>query len=303
MIKLAFLDVGETLIHDGRPYPGVIDALGALSRFETTDGGALFLGAVSDYYLPEPPPTEAKVAALEERYRNEVLMPAGLEAFFEPFASRVTLSSRAGVYKPDRRIFELAVERSGTGAALGECLFVTENSAHLEKCREYGITPVRFGPGPGPSFEDWADAPAVIAEVVAPGHPGNRAAAVGPVLAVRHGLTGFVPFGKGDRSVRGQANRLVQLKDPRLGPLDGVQVELPAEVSVELGTDGRVADVTASPPDPEEVADAVNYVCGLVKGHKVAIPGQRAPAFGTTHTVEQDEAGQMRLVRRGYSAV
>ena len=65
------------------------------------------------------------------------------------------------------------------------------------------------------------------------------------------------------------------------------------EVTVEIGPDGQVAHVAATPPDPEEVADAINYVAGLLKSHKVAVPGQPAPAFGTTHTAERDEAREL----------
>jgi hypothetical protein len=305
VIRLAMFDVGETLVHDGRPFPHAVAAVAAVARFETADGGRLGVCAVSDYTMPDPP-TEEAIAAPEDRYRREVLAPAGLDRVFRPFEERVTLSTRAGVRKPDRRIFELAVKRSGTGAALPECLFVTEDAGHLDRCREYGITPVRFGDGPPPSFTDWADGPAVLAELVAPGRPGNRAAAMAVSLEARHGLVGFTPdrghwLEAAGGSVRGHAQRLVQLTDPRLGPLAGVYVDLPTEVTVRLGPGGRVAGVSAPPPPADAVADAANFVSTLVKSGRVALPGQ--PAVGATHAVVEDDAGRRRLVRKGYAAV
>ena len=197
MIKIAFFDVGDTLIHDGQPFPWVTAALAAIAGFGTSAGEPLVLSIISDYLMPDPPRTEEKILALEEQYRDQVLGPSGLGGFFQPFESRVTISSRAGVSKPDRKIFETAVIRSGTRAKLTECLFVTENSTHLQKCKEHGITPVRFGPAMNgiAAFEDWADAPAVVAGLVTPGHAANRAAAAAPALASRYGLVGFTATG------------------------------------------------------------------------------------------------------------
>jgi hypothetical protein len=150
-------------------------------------------------------------------------------------------------------------------------------------------------------FKEWADAPAVIAGLVAPGHAGNRVAAVATALASRFGLLGFTPTGGSAGTVRGLVSQLIQLNDPRLGPLDGVYVERSTEVKVELGPDGRVAGVANDQADSDEVADAVNFVSTLVKSGRVEIPGQAAPPFGVTHVVERDTAGRLRLIRRGYS--
>jgi FMN phosphatase YigB (HAD superfamily) len=303
MIKIAFFDVGETLIHNGVPFPGVAAALTAVAGFETADGQMLIMGIISDYHMPSPPGTEEKIAALEEQYRSQVLGPSKLAGFFEPFESRVTISSRAGAPKPDRKIFEIAVARIGTGASLSECLFVTENTTHLEKCKEYGMTPIRFGSAVNgmAGFEDWSDAPAAIAGLVAPGHAGNQRAAAAAALAARHGLLGFDMIATDGRSIYGRANQLFELNDPRLGPLDGVFVERPSDVRVDLASDGRITNVVTAAPEPDEVADAVDFVSSLIKSGRVAIPGQKPSAFGVTHMVETDSEGRMRLVRRGYS--
>ena len=111
MIKLALFDLGDTLLHGTTPFPNAITALEAISRLHTEAGEPLILGLVSDFLPADPPVTEAKITAREQEYRD-ILEGARLKGFFEPFSSRVTLSTRAGVNKPDRRIFELEIGRA-----------------------------------------------------------------------------------------------------------------------------------------------------------------------------------------------
>lgn len=171
MIKLVLFDLGETLVNKTRkPFPGAVAALEAVAELKTAAGKPVVLGLVSDYYPVEPPGDESAIAAKEKEYQA-ILDAAGLDRFFRPFAERVTLSTRAGVRKPARKLFEMAAERSGTGATLAECLFVTEEAEHLKKAKVYGLTAVRFGTGPGfePAFGDWKDAPAVLGKLIAGG--------------------------------------------------------------------------------------------------------------------------------------
>jgi FMN phosphatase YigB (HAD superfamily) len=303
VIRLALFDVGETLIHDGKALPHAADALEVISRFERSDRTPLVVGVVSDYRVPEPPATEQKIAALEREF-VEILRSAGLDGFFAPPELRITLSTRAGVRKPAREIFELACARSGTGATIGECSFVTEDLEHLRACRALGMTVVRFGGGAGfePAFESWADAPPLFAALIAPESQRNRELATEGLLAARYAIHGFRPSGPRDaRHVQGQADRWVQLRDSRLGALDGVYVEIPCDVELEFGADGRVARVKAPPPDAESVRDAATFVASLVAHRKVALPG--VPAPGATHAVEAEESGRRRLVRRRFSAL
>ena len=78
--------------------------------------------------------TDAKVAALFEEYLS-ILEQTGLRPYFEPVTRRVTLSTHAGVLKPDRTIFEKAVQRLGADWPLEECLFITENREHIKAAR------------------------------------------------------------------------------------------------------------------------------------------------------------------------
>jgi FMN phosphatase YigB (HAD superfamily) len=302
MIKLALFDLGETLLQGTTPFPNAIAALEAISRLHTEAGEPLILGLVSDFLPADPPVTEAKIAAREQEYRD-ILDGARLKEFFEPFSSHVTLSTRAGVNKPDRRIFELAIKRSGVGASLDECTFTTETTEHLAKCKSFGMVAIRFGTGPGisPAFSNWSDAPHLFAGLLGRDDAHNQAVVTAAELSVRHNLAGFVPSAPVQgREHRGQARQLVELKDPKLGDLDGLYVELPTEVTVSLGKDRHVANVAATPPGKDEVADAVNFVAGLARAGKIAIPGR--PAIGATHAIEQDAHGRKCLVRRGYRA-
>src|SRR5262245_48544063 len=101
MIKLILFDVGETLLHNGQPFPHVADALSAIARFQTVAGEKLFLGIVSDFGDPAAATTEVQIRDHEEQF-TALLQAAGLESYFHPFEQRVTISARAGAYKPDR---------------------------------------------------------------------------------------------------------------------------------------------------------------------------------------------------------
>src|SRR5262245_35095188 len=105
MIRVLMLDLGETLIHGEVPLPHVAEALGVLTQFETASGDPLVMCLVSDFTMPDPPPTPAKIEVLFREYL-EVLDRSGLRHFFEPVEQHVTLSTQAGVLKPARRIFE-----------------------------------------------------------------------------------------------------------------------------------------------------------------------------------------------------
>ena len=140
----------------------------------------------------------------------------------------------------------------------------------------------------------------MINTLVAPSNPENQAAVTAATLAKRD-LFGFTPTRSSGRTICGRATQLVQLDDTGLGPLNGVYIEQPTDVTVEMASDGRIAEVAACPPEPEEVADALNFVRSLAKSGKIEAPGIEG-SQGTTHRVERDSAGRKRLVRLRYSA-
>src|SRR6185503_4841141 len=92
---------------------------------------------VSDFTMPAAP-APARVAAIFADYLNE-LDRLGLRGFFEPVERHVTLSTHAGVTKPDRHVYEVACRRLCSDARLTDCLSVTENAGHIAACRDLGI--------------------------------------------------------------------------------------------------------------------------------------------------------------------
>jgi FMN phosphatase YigB (HAD superfamily) len=124
---------------------------------------------ISDFDMPAPPATKEKIATIFQQYLA-LLDQFGLREFFEPVERHVTLSTHAGVRKPDRHIFEVAIKRLGLQAKLNECLFITESGEHIAACAELGMKTLQFGGAgePGSQFSDWADAPPLIAHLVAP---------------------------------------------------------------------------------------------------------------------------------------
>src|SRR5262249_43826383 len=143
-------DLGLTLIDaDNRPFPHVKEALTAISSFTTADGKRLSSCLVSDFTMPTSPVTTAKVNAIFNQYLT-ILDGTGLRPFFEPVKKRVTLSTHAGVQKPQRQIFETALRRLGANIALADCFFVTENSAHIRSGPQtLGMQTLQFRPPAG----------------------------------------------------------------------------------------------------------------------------------------------------------
>ena len=171
MIKVVFFDLGGTLIDGQRnPFPHVEAALTAITTMKTGAGRPVRSGLVSDFTMATPPVTPAKVATLFAQYL-EVLDGTGLRPHFEPVAKRVTLSTHAGAMKPDRAVFDKALRRLGSSATLTDCLLITEDEGHVRFVRtQFAMAALLFRTGDHPDFTDWADAPALVADLVKAGH-------------------------------------------------------------------------------------------------------------------------------------
>jgi FMN phosphatase YigB (HAD superfamily) len=157
MVRVVVFDLGDTLVGATGPFPHVIETLTALRRVRLTDGGKLTMLLVSDFVDIPPPVTKSKIAAARREY-GALLHRMGLQTYFRPMTTRVTLSSDIGVRKPDRRVYQAALDRSGTNAVFSECLVITENAAHINACRQLGMSTLQFGV----DFTDWAGASVLI---------------------------------------------------------------------------------------------------------------------------------------------
>jgi hypothetical protein len=298
-------DLGLTLIDaNDRLFPHVKEALTAISGFTTADGKRLLSCLLSDFTMPEPPVTPAKISTIFKQYLA-ILDETGLRSFFEPVKKRVTLSTHAGVQKPERQIFETALRRLGANLALADCLFVTENSAHIRAAREtLGMQTLQFRPPAGEfGFNDWAQAPSLIANLVAPHQFANVEAAVKAHLAATEGIEmdSAEPSSKpGAMKINARAWQPISV--PGFADLHDVLVSIPVEGEVTRGPKGEVKFVKIQKPSAEQINEVTSYV------HSLATHGQieghsKGSSLTATHKIQTDETGNRKLVRRGFSAV
>ena len=304
MIRILMLDLGDTLTDGSVVFPHVKDALEAISDFEAEDGNLLLSCLVSDSRMPTPPPTNQKINAIFREYVS-MLDDLGLEEFFQPVEQRATLSAHAGVSKPDRRIFEVAIGRLGVTAGLDECLFITERADHITACRGLGMEALQFGVAGAQQadFSDWSEAPLLISHIVNPDSDANREAALKVNLASKHDMEVISMGAKSkDGRIRGRAKKLHPIPDPKQGEDQSIYVPLPVDVEVTLNKKGRVRSVESSEPDPEIVEETKHYVHTL-EANKQLARDSGPPPSGATHKIETDEKGRKHLTRKKYTAV
>lgn len=299
MIRVLMFDLGETLIDAQKnPLPHVRTALTAIAGFRTAAGKPLASCLVSDYTMVPPPLTSAKMRPVFDEYLR-ILAAAGLRTFFEPVARRVTLSTHAGATKPAAAVFEKALSRLHIQAALTECLLVTENAAHVAAVRKnLGMQALHFRTSGVTEFDfdDWSQAPALIAERLGRTSPANLHAAVRAHLSAQGVEVDELP---GDAQVSWPVSgrRWHPVKVPKLGT---VHVALPVRGSVTREAGGRL--VTSLPaPDAAEIAEAGAFARSLARHDQIAADG--GARGGATHALEMDDQGRRKLVRRRFSAM
>jgi FMN phosphatase YigB (HAD superfamily) len=124
--------------------PDARETLQAIQEMRDYSGEAVALALVSDFDMPDDP---EQIPIIRQRY-YEILEGLSIRSFFEPVASRVTLSSEVGVFKPDGKIFRAAIEKINAGLCFGDVVFVTENQEHVIETRRLGMNAIHFrGPG------------------------------------------------------------------------------------------------------------------------------------------------------------
>jgi hypothetical protein len=289
MSRVLFLDLGETLVHGMTVLPHVPQALAAIAQFKGDNGKPLQRALVSDTDMPSPPPTPAKAKPIFDRY-VATLDTLALKSFFEPVAKHVTLSAHAGILKPDRKVFTLALKRLGVKATLADCVFVTENADHSRHCRdELGMKTLQFGK----DFTDWSDGPLALSTMVASAAV-NLEAALQPWASARR-LDGVSLVREKAGVVYAQGQMWVPISDHDLEEAEGVHVPLPVRIDLPTDTDGRITPRIGG-PSPEDVKEAASYVKGLVARGEIG----KATGPLATHTIETDRAGRRLLKRRGF---
>jgi hypothetical protein len=271
MISVLLLDLGDTLVAKGSVLPHVPEALSAIAQFKTGTGKPLRSALVSDYDGP-----------LEDYVK--LLDGFGLRRFFEPVDERVTLSSIAGARKPERKIFEKALERLQSKVPFSECLFITEDRGRVAACRQFGMKALRFdSDGTGGDFADWSEGPLLIAHLIAPEREDTIAEALKVRLPVIYdvrlaGITDLAPNGVNAQVLTGG---------------------LPVRAKIAFDSEGRIRDMNIETPSAEMTAEQAHYVEGLRANRQIEDGEENV--LGTTHRVELDKQGRPVLKRKRYS--
>jgi hypothetical protein len=306
MIRVLMLDLGDTLVHDRNVFPHACEALETIASFETAAGEPLATCLVSDYHMPSPPPTQEKIEAIFQEFIS-ILDGCDLTRFFEPVMQRVTLSTHAGVRKPNRHIFEMALHRLALPVGLSECLFITENTDHISACQKLGMKTLRFDHTGSrrADFSDWSEAPLLIARMISSPNSVNIEPALKIRLATAHGieLTSIKRRLK-DGRIQARAKRWYPISTSKRAKGKGQDIYLPLAIDVEIRLDeqGRIRSVKSSQPAPEALAEAAKVVETLEANQQLAYaPGPLPP--GATHQLETDAEGRWLLKRRRFSAI
>jgi beta-phosphoglucomutase-like phosphatase (HAD superfamily) len=303
MTRVVMFDLGLTLLdeHD-RPFPFVKEALTALKSF-VVGGKPLSMCLVSDFKMPEAPPTPAKIKVLFQEYL-QILEPTGLLSFFKPVQKRVTLSTHAGALKPAKKVFTTALQRLGATATLNECLFISENAPHVKVAREeHGMQTLLFR-APGATqfdFDDWSEAPLLVAHLIDP--EANAETALKAYLSAVRGLEDVSLERTANRNTfKVRARAWSPISGPGLGELEGVLVSLPVEGELTRESQGALKDVRIDQPSPEQLSEATSFVRSLVRTKQIGAPSESAVSR-PTHQITVDEHGCRRLVRKRFTAV
>ena len=150
--RIVFFDLGKTLEHNDVLLPGATQLLDAVSTMKDPNCEAPAMGLISDYFSES---TEAGVQRrLNEYY--DILDNLGILARFDPVAKDVTLSTEVGVFKPDEKIFRVAMDRIAPNQPFSSAYFITENLPHVTACRDLGMIATHFR-GPGQATGEIAD--------------------------------------------------------------------------------------------------------------------------------------------------
>lgn len=141
-MKIVLFDLGNTLESNDVLLPGAADVLNAVKKMQDPHGQPPALGLLSDFF---PLPQEL---ARHRRDYLRILQQLQIRSFFEPVERHVSLSTDTVVFKPDERVFRLAIDKINPAGAFGDTMFITERLDHVVAARDLGMKAIHFqGPG------------------------------------------------------------------------------------------------------------------------------------------------------------
>jgi len=295
MIRLLLFQFENTLVDSGgRVFPHVTDALKTMKNFETGTGNTLGMWLVS---LSVPQAIGAGEALDQLISRLEA---AGLRSFFEPVSQRVAILGQA-----DTRTLEICISRAGGGMTTDECLFFTEDRNAAGVAESLGMRALFFdNSGRAPAdFTDWSEAGLLVANLVDTHNPKNREAALRLYLAAHANVDLISLVGTRDSdTLLARVKTWHPIRSDKLGDLSGVNVKLPAQVTVHLDAAGKVKTLDCTQPSPEDEEEARHFLESLVTHGQIAADSE-LPARGATHQINTDAAGRRYLIRKRFTAV
>lgn len=300
MLTTLIIDLGDTLVKDNKVLPFVTESLTALKSFQLQDGSPLSMCLVSDFHQAQPF-TPQRVDEIFNDYL-ELLAQFGLSEFFEPIQEKITLSTHANIFKPDRRVFELALQRLGNTRRLDECLFITENDTHIDACRRFGMETLTFGTtDPEVGFDDWSIGLMLIANKFAPDNLSNLQAAF-PLWAKAHydcDYVNVIDFTSTNwLTAYGQC--WISITDLSDSSLEGVNVQVPANIETILDEFGLPKKFIVTGPDQDTLTEVRTFIKSLTV-HNQVTEEPNEMTLRQTHYIEKQDDGRRFLKRRRFS--
>jgi len=293
---------GDTLIKEGRVLPHVPEALEVLTRFEPPARASLVVSLISDYDMPTTPVTPRKISRIFNKYVAR-LDEVGLKEFFEPVELRVTLSTHAGLFKPDPRLFKKAIQRLRLRTGLNECLYIGNNSEQVRACRVLGMSVLRFDAGGAGDFGDWAEAPLLITRLVSPASAFNLRLALQLPLATTYDVQLIRLKDVQSRNVihaLGKKLFPVPLKK-RGGSTETIEVPFTVQLDISFDKQGKIRGVKTDQPTAEAIAESADYVETL-EANKQISHGEANAKATATHELKIDDKGRKVLTRKRFMA-
>jgi hypothetical protein len=281
--------------------PHVREALEMISRFETAGEQSLKLALVADYDKPTAPTTSRKVNTIFNKFVSK-LESLQLQEFFEPAEQHVTLSTHVGFTIPDQILFKKALQRLRLRIGFNAILFIGDRAEDIKDCRGLGMYALLFdGSGKG-DFNDWADAPLLIARLVDPESSANLSLALQVQLNTNYDMQLVRVVNRPSRNVvhaLGKKLFPLPLKKDR-GAKEMIEVPFTVNLDISLDKRGLIREVKTDQPTAEALAESADYVETLEANKQIAYGKEKVSRRGHTHELITDAKGRKVLTRKQF---
>ena len=300
MIRIVLLEFEDTLITSASGlYPGVMETLSSLQKFETDGRDYLQLCLFS--LTPEVWQVGGKSPLDGLRARLDSL---GLSAFFDPIGERVVIGSKGDVGM--QRILDAVFSRASSHANLDEIVFVSGSESVSHAIDQNRLRSFRFSQNKldgSDQFSDWVELPLLLANLFDSTRQKNREIALRFYLSNREhlSLASLRPSDNPD-VWEGQINTWHSVSSRGFSELSDVNVKIPGHVTIELDSTGRIEKLQQTEPSVQDKEEAQSFVESLAQHRQIATESN--PELDrATHAIETDAEGKRYLVRKRFSAV